>query len=883
MKILNITFGAFLTIVVFSSASFSQQTPVFTLNQFDDSEIIKAKESSEERGYFQLNEAIFSNPQLDRGAIMEFQRRDGDVDRLIILDREEYMPGTVSIRAYREGNPENLFIATYNKGALNGIFYDKADSQVHFGYDNAKSKNYISSRNERIEQRLVCKIDHSQELVAPAHFNRHRFGAKEKGVSNISTAAPLVSSEEDSVTIDLMIVYTQAAEDWALTSGFGNIDGVIAQSMNLSQTALTNSKTGIDLRLVNTTKTTYNEETDGVESGDRLDRLTETDDGFMDEIHGIRDNAGADIVSIFVKIDDTGGLGWRLGSSGGNPSLGFNLNRVQQVADTYTLIHEVGHNMGNAHSRTQSSSAASGGGGLFHYSVGFQNTTSNYHTVMSYSDNGQQEAPYFSSPTLTFLGTATGANSSTAPSDNARSLREIKRTVSNYRDTQINSPTASLLADVINIEMNREDNLSIPFQIFNDGESVLVWDIDFGFSGNVAKRTKNVGTKISPAKLEGITRSAANYSNKESSKNKSLIAEETLYSTSFENNEGFSAGAFEGISEWRAVSDTDFLISSSNSNSGSQHLRIQGNGDGNTKFISAPFLGFQQFGSYEITANFSISTTGEVFDIYLSDGKNGEFSAGIIIADGTIFAADLDEQSELSFFGTSANVTTNQYHEIKFVMDPDNEEIRYVFNGVTIAQNSYLGGFNPGELLFLNRNDVNGAIYDIDDVEVKKVSAPFPWLSVSNSTGYTLEGGSSSRSLQFTTVGVSAGTYRTTLRVRTNDSQKPLIEVPITLTVANQVSNEEMDEPLKLELEQNYPNPFNPSTTISYSLQNTGIVKLEVFNIQGQRVASLVDGKQQQQGSHEITFDASSLSSGIYIYRLETATQTLTRQMVLIK
>ncbi|MEQ9308022.1 MAG: T9SS type A sorting domain-containing protein [Balneolaceae bacterium] len=891
MKIFNTILWAFIAILVFTGTSYSQETSVFALNYFEESEIVKAKDNPEGKSYYQLNDEIFDNPNLDRGAVLEIQKSDGNLDRLVILDREEYMTGTVSIRAYKEGNPQNLFIATYNKGSLNGIFYDKIDSPIHFGYDNTKHKNFISTKNERIEERLACNIDHSKELVAPSHFNRHNFGSKQKAVSQSSPAAPLIASEDDSVTIDLMIVYTQAAEDWALTSGFGDIAGVIAQSMNLSQTALNNSNTGIDIRLVNTTKTTYNEETDGVDSETRLSRFTQNPsnpvldeefNGFMEEIHGIRNTSGADVVSWFVKIEDTGGLGWRLDSSGGSPDFAFNLNRVQQVADTFTLIHEVGHNMGNAHSRTQSSSEASGGGGLFHYSVGFQNTTSNYHTVMAYSDNGQQEAPIFSSPNLTYLGTVTGENSSTTPSDNSRSLREIKRTVSNYRDTQVSSPTASLLADIINIEMNREENLNIPFQIFNDGESVLVWDIDFGFSGNAFKRSKNSGKEISPADLNGITKNAANYSKNESRMNKNILAEETLYSTSFENNEGFSTGTFEGISEWRAISDTDFIISSSNSNSGSQHLRIQGNGDGNTKFISAPFLGFQQFGSYEVKASFSISSTAETFDIYISDGKNGESSAGIIISGGTIFAANLDEQNEVSFFGTSANVTPNQYHEIKMTMDPDNEVIRYIFNGTTIAENSYLGGFNPGEMLFLSRNEVNGVTYDIDDVEVKKISAPYPWLSVSNSTGFTVEGASSSRSLQFTTVGVSPGTYRTKMLVRTNDPQKPVIDVPITLTVADQVSNEESEEPVKLALNQNYPNPFNPSTTISYTLENTGLVQLEVFNIQGQRVATLVNSKQQQ-GSHNVTFDASNLSSGIYMYRLQTASQTLTRQMVLIK
>ncbi len=891
----NTILGAFIAILIFTNPSFSQQARIFSLNQFDESELLKAKGNPDGRSYFQLNEEIFASPELIRGAMLEVQEKNGDIEKLIILEREEYMPGVISIRAYKQGSPESMFIATYNKGTFNGIYYDEPGISVYFGFDNTKAKNYITSKNEWAEDHIACGIDHTKELIPTPHFHNRSTEVKSKASgASLATTAPLVVAEDDSITIDLMIVYTQPAEDWALTSGFGDIDGVIAQSMNLSQTALNNSGIGTKLRLVHAYKTSYNELSDGVSSEDRLSRFTQNTadpvfsseegyDGFMDEIHGLRDQFGADVVSWFVRIEDTGGLGWRLSSSGGNADFAFNLNRVQQVASGFTVIHEIGHNMGNAHSRTQSSSEASGGGGLFHYSAGYQNTASNYHTVMAYNDaNAQQEAPFFSSPNLTFLGTPTGENSSTVPTDNARSMREIKRTIANYRDTQVDAPVASLLADVINIEMNREENVNIPFQIFNDGESVLVWDIDFSFPPNGFKRAKKAEKTLEMASLEEITKSPYNYSRKSSSKNKSLMAEETLYSTSFESGEGFNAGTHEGISEWRAVSDDEFLISSANPKSGSQHLRIVGDGSGSSKFISAPFFGYQQFGSYEITVNFSVSTTSDTYDFYLIDGKNGEFSAGIIIASNTIFAADLNEESALTFFGTPATVTPNTYHEVKMILDPDNEEVIYKFNGVTIAENGYVGGFSPGELLVLNRSGETGSTIDVDDLEVKKINAPYPWLSVNEPTGYTVEDGFSSRNLAFTTKGVSAGTYKTKMLVRTNDPQKPVIDVPITLTVADVVSNEDTERPLKLSLNQNYPNPFNPATTISYILENSGEIQIEVFNIQGQKVATLFEGKQQA-GEHDISFDASSLSSGVYIYRLQTGAQVLTRQMVLIK
>lgn len=90
------------------------------------------------------------------------------------------------------------------------------------------------------------------------------------------------------------------------------------------------------------------------------------------------------------------------------------------------------------------------------------------------------------------------------------------------------------------------------------------------------------------------------------------------------------------------------------------------------------------------------------------------------------------------------------------------------------------------------------------------------------------------------------------------------------------------DLPDEVKLSQNYPNPFNPATTIRYGLPAETNVTLEVYNVVGQRVTVLVD-ERQPAGRHEVTFDASRLSSGMYIYRLHTEPRTITRQMMLVK
>jgi subtilisin-like proprotein convertase family protein len=88
--------------------------------------------------------------------------------------------------------------------------------------------------------------------------------------------------------------------------------------------------------------------------------------------------------------------------------------------------------------------------------------------------------------------------------------------------------------------------------------------------------------------------------------------------------------------------------------------------------------------------------------------------------------------------------------------------------------------------------------------------------------------------------------------------------------------------PYEYSLRQNYPNPFNPSTTINYELKVTNHVKLNVYDITGKLVSTLVNNIQQA-GRHAVTFNASHLSSGVYFYKLETEGFTDTKRMLLVK
>lgn len=88
--------------------------------------------------------------------------------------------------------------------------------------------------------------------------------------------------------------------------------------------------------------------------------------------------------------------------------------------------------------------------------------------------------------------------------------------------------------------------------------------------------------------------------------------------------------------------------------------------------------------------------------------------------------------------------------------------------------------------------------------------------------------------------------------------------------------------PQTFSLAQNYPNPFNPATTIEYSIPEQGFVSLKVFNLLGEEIATLVQ-KDLSAGTYRVGFDGSSLSSGIYFYKLIYGNNTITKKMTIIK
>ena len=130
----------------------------------------------------------------------------------------------------------------------------------------------------------------------------------------------------------------------------------------------------------------------------------------------------------------------------------------------------------------------------------------------------------------------------------------------------------------------------------------------------------------------------------------------------------------------------------------------------------------------------------------------------------------------------------------------------------------------------------------------------------------------------FVTVNSQSGLY---LTLKKNSNNVTLVVDSIG-TISSVENNSIAEIPNRYELSQNYPNPFNPSTNIQFALPQSGFVKLEIFNITGERVDVLIS-TELNAGKYNYEWNGSNLTSGIYLYRLDTGSFVETRKMLLIK
>jgi hypothetical protein len=192
--------------------------------------------------------------------------------------------------------------------------------------------------------------------------------------------------------------------------------------------------------------------------------------------------------------------------------------------------------------------------------------------------------------------------------------------------------------------------------------------------------------------------------------------------------------------------------------------------------------------------------------------------------------------------------------------------------------NGFAGNLNNGGATSLSTGanyTFNGSVAQVTDT---LMPATVKNLTINNSKGVTL-----SRATKINGVlTLTAGVFNNTIPFTLGPSGSIVFaggSLKISLSVNSQ---EETSIPQSFYVNQNYPNPFNPSTIISYGIPKNGFVSAKVYNLLGQEIATLFAGYQNA-GVHSLTFDASNLSSGVYLYRIQAGNVVETKRMVVMK
>lgn len=237
---------------------------------------------------------------------------------------------------------------------------------------------------------------------------------------------------DDPGRLDVMAVYTPAAR--SIVGGTAAMRALINLAVVESNTAYTRSAVSPRIRLVYAGEMTGYTENGGFST--ELNRIANPSDGFMDEVHGLRNAFGADLVSLIIRGDGSlCGIGFLMNTlSAGFASNAFSVSAYNCATGNYTFSHEMGHNMGLRHDRIADPSA-----GLFPYSHGYVDATNNFRTIMGVASGcgGCPRIQNFSNPNVLFNGFPTGVPQASASSaDAAASLNGTASVVANWR-TQV--------------------------------------------------------------------------------------------------------------------------------------------------------------------------------------------------------------------------------------------------------------------------------------------------------------------------------------------------------------------------------------------------------------------------------------------------------------
>jgi len=244
--------------------------------------------------------------------------------------------------------------------------------------------------------------------------------SRQSGAPAIGRGVPPVGCDSGLV-IDLLVVYTEAAETAA--GGQAAIEMRIASAATDTNAAFDNSLIDCSVNVVHTEEVAYTETGDSLIDGPRL---LDPDDGFLDNVHTLRDQHSADVAILWVASLEVGGRVFAPMEPSG--ASGFHEMR-QDNWSGLTMAHELGHNLGCAHDRPNAFADA-----YFTYSYGFHQPAGPWHDIMAVIPPNTPVIPFFSNPDVSFMGLPTGvAIGQPDESHCAATIEQTKLIVANYR------------------------------------------------------------------------------------------------------------------------------------------------------------------------------------------------------------------------------------------------------------------------------------------------------------------------------------------------------------------------------------------------------------------------------------------------------------------
>ena len=282
---------------------------------------------------------------------------------------------------------------------------------------------------------LICDIDSARMLpeadpivcdgppaMSPREVREQRLYEEGGSWEEPSRADPC---ERPAPVFDVMIFYTSLARDAA--GGTSAINALCQWAVDQNNRIYENSHVDARMRLVYRGLISYDE--DGTDN-EHLDRLIDPWDGIMDNAHSLRDDYGADFVTLLVDDDQTSGLGY----CAVNQDRAFTLVNWAYITPKFTVSHEIGHNFGCQHNREDDSPS---GCALFSYSYGWHyegDSGAELGTVMSYIGT---RIPYFSNPDVFYDGHRTGVPiGETDEAHNAETIRQRRSHCEGFRGTK---------------------------------------------------------------------------------------------------------------------------------------------------------------------------------------------------------------------------------------------------------------------------------------------------------------------------------------------------------------------------------------------------------------------------------------------------------------